>query len=240
MSDLLSTMSGRIVTAGSGNTQVAIRLFGFERVLKAAPDGTPTWTDYVVYSPAHTAELSKIRSAVSRIDNLMPLEDVNDPVQQAAYGRRACIMPEYRRWSSAEPSDIQGTPLSAWLGLDPAYLPHLREAGFYTVEALAEANDSLLGNIKTIPNARSLRTQAQNFVRAKDANAALAAQQAVISENEALKEQLSDMQASIDRLLAQMAGAMRRDAGDDGELPKRRGRPPKVNVGDELVDAEAA
>lgn len=191
------------------------------------------WTDYktkggkvvpidmVELCAVGQADRSTWRTPVSVFTT--KLRQVADPVNdQAAVQMHeiwSVVQPQYEAWKQGHEIPESGTPIGAWPGVSPEQAQVLRNAGFKSVEELANANDSAINRIQ-LPGARTLAENAKRFIAAQDKATVvneLAEKDAKIAS---LNEQLEELRQIV---LAKMNS-------DDDDQPKRRGRPPKVEA----------
>lgn len=105
--------------------------------------------------------------------------------------------------------DLQGTPLRELHGLDVAQIAELRDQKIHTVEQLAALDDAHL-----FMGARAWREMARAHL---EAAAGAAPMNRLAAENEALKDQVAQLQKAVRELLE-----AQRDEGED--QPKRLAR----------------
>ena len=231
--------AGSIVKSG----KVSIYVLGFETVMEPKRvfdpvKGTETIdgeeaVDYIHYSPAHTRDKTRIRKRIKDLQNLMRLEEGDeDPARLAAHNRWKAIKPLYDGWKGNFETPANGTPLNAWTAIPATYIPKIHAAGFRTVESLADASDSLLGQIGGVPDPRDLRVKAQAFVNAKATNVAVAQIELATSENKLLRDQIDEQGRQIAQLMAALSERMK---AEDERAPRKPGRHPKAEVLEEAA-----
>jgi hypothetical protein len=126
------------------------------------------------------------------------------------------IEPAYKSWLKGQEEPTDGTPLSAWPGVNPAQADRLKALHLRTVEDVAGMNDADMNRVGM--GALALRDKARAFVAAKKDTAplaeAMAKKDAEIAE---LRAQLAEVTDTMDKLAAA------------NNMP-RRGRPPKAEA----------
>lgn len=115
----------------------------------------------------------------------------------------------YKAWRDGRNLD-DGTPLETYTRLDVAQIAMLQQLGIRSLENLAGLPDSALGNLG--PGGRQMRDEAKSFLEAAKGNAPVAK---LVADNEAMKEQLAEMQRKFEML-------------SQGHVPAKRGRKPKA------------
>lgn len=115
----------------------------------------------------------------------------------------------YKAWREGRSLD-DGTPLETYTRLDVAQVAMLQQLGIRSLENLASLPDSALSNLG--PGGRQMRDEAKNFLEAAKGNAPVAK---LVAENDAMKEQLAELQRKFEML-------------SQGHVPAKRGRKPKV------------
>lgn len=178
-----------------------VRAIRFYQVPHQNEDGSYRYVDWVEYAALGNAKYLTTPDAVSR-------------VQKLTDGTWDCLKPAYEAWKAGQEIPLNGTPLSAWSGVNPQQADILKARDIKTIEDVAEMTDAHMSKIG-IPDIRYLRDQAKAWVASKDTRK-IEAEMANKDEQIAfLTEQMAEMQAQM----AALAGE---------EAPKRRGRPPKV------------
>lgn len=161
-------------------------------------------THWVHLAPSH-AEMEK-SSTWHMVERLRPFETqdesvIKSPSYQAMAGRWGIIGPKFEAWLEGSEIPEDGTPLAAWGGLTADQAEVFRGLKIRTVEEVSKMQDNILNRIP-LPDARKLRSLAQDFLANKDA----AQKDAELAE---LREQMAAMQAAMN------------------EQKPKRGRPPK-------------
>lgn len=91
-----------------------------------------------------------------------------------------------------------GTPLTEWPIMSASTVEELKHFGFYTVEQLATANDTILGRM---PGLGNLKQRAKLFLELAEGAAPLEKLQKKVedteSDNEALRRQVADLGARL-------------------------------------------
>lgn len=103
---------------------------------------------------------------------------------------------EYQAFKSGLVMEASGTPLRDWLG-ENSRTKNLASFNVYTVEQLVEASDSLCQTLG--PGTYDLRTKAKAYLLSRQGSAEA---ERVAAENEVLRNQMADMQATLARLSA--------------------------------------
>lgn len=125
------------------------------------------------------------------------------------------IGPAYERWLAGQTEPADGTPLSAWSGVNKAQVEVFRLIGVRTVEDAAEMNESTMQAFGM--GARGIKGRAQAFLDSKpqaQMAADLAARDAQIASQ---ATQIAELTASV-KALAEQQGLEER---------RKPGRPPK-------------
>ena len=128
------------------------------------------------------------------------------------------IEPAYEAWKKKQDIPVNGTPLDAWPGLNPAQAEALKAADILTVEDCANMTDGQIGRAR-LPDARQIKERAKAFIAAKGDQSRIAAELA--SRDDLIAQQA----AAIEELRARMEAL----AGE-AEPVKRRGRPPRAQT----------
>lgn len=157
---------------------------------------------------------------IGQISNVRPDGDVDNPAWAMSKLRWDYIKPHYQAWKEGQELPASGTPLAAWPGVTPEQAEVLKGAGFRSVEDIAHATDSVIARIP-MPGIRDLANQARLFLDNKDSAHVAAALVQKDKEMAELREQLEEMR--------QLVLSREPELAEDGsELPRRRGRPAKV------------
>ena len=142
------------------------------------------------------------------------------------------VRPEHKRrwprqWMAFEQGNSKdtretGTPLDQWPQLTAAQAEEFKALKFFTVEQIAGASDAQLQAIGMVGGSApmQLREKAKAFLAFASGTALPQAQAAELA---AAKQQMADMQAQLNALMATQAGLT-----PAAEAPKKRGRKPKV------------
>ena len=148
--------------------------------------------DYVCYSPIHAIMTSR---TWERVEHMRPPERLaRDPGGKKMMEMRILwdmIEPQYMAWKNGQEIPIDGTPLSAWPGINAAHAQVLQRHGLRTVEEVAAMGDGVLDKLP-LPDKRKLREQAQAFLSAKESGQAAKRMTELEAETAALKAQLSE------------------------------------------------
>ena len=177
--------------------------------------------DYVKYGPPHLLDRQVVTARVDRILKAKrPVQGSKNPHELHAWLRAEYIRPMYEAWKRGEELPDNGTPLAVLNFLRPEDVALLKRHGIRSVQELSTLHEGSFDRIP-VPGLREKKTQAAKFLEAQDANKAAA---------EMAKR--DDKIAELERKLAELAASR---ASEDAEvdengdrIPKRRGRPPKV------------
>jgi hypothetical protein len=123
-----------------------------------------------------------------------------DPETQMPDRERPHTINKYRRQYDAflqgnASRDIIGTPIEQWPTATPSLVGMCKEAGIFTVDALAILSDEKLRKLGM--GGREIRERAKAWVAASQGNAPL---EALAAENERLRASVEDLTARIDAL----------------------------------------
>lgn len=230
--------------AALGRANITDVVFSVEMETKMV-DGVPETVpvEYVTFTPH--LKLRGIFDCKKRVDEALNPPKIKMPGELVATTKNAvatAIRQYYTAWKASTEIDVVGTPLAAWTQIPESYRAHLRGAGFQSVEQLADATDSELGTVRSIPGIRKIQEAAQKYVLAKDTNKAamsIAVKDEVIADQgrkiAAQEVRMAEMMAMMEEL---MSAKLKDVAADMDDAPKRRGRPPKAR--DDLVAEDAA
>ena len=166
-------------------------------------------------------------TTVARISDLRRVRDNVDPDDVAgniAKQRWEFISRHYEAWKAGQATPEHGTPLAAWPGITPQQADIFKQMGLRSVEDIATATDSVINRVQ-IPGVRDIQSNAKRFLEAQDGQKTAEALAEKDRQIDALQEQMEELRQAF---LASQAERAEDDA------PKRRGRPPKVEV--EAVD----
>lgn len=172
--------------------------------------------DMVEYGPIGQAGRTHVVERIDILSRVQKVAGVN-PSVTAARVMWDFIRPRYEAWKNNQELPETGTPLAAWNHLTPAQAEILRVNGVRSVEDVSLLTDTHFTRIP-IPNLRSIVEAAKKFLESKDVNRNAA-------ELAAAQETIAALTARIDQLAEMVA---ERDADD--VVPRRRGRPPKVEA----------
>lgn len=143
-----------------------IRVLEFKVKMNRA--GKPV--EYVCYAPAHGIQSMQ---TWARVKDMIPPDGSNsrrEPPGGKIFHMKAIwsqIEPHYRAWKEGIDMPEDGTPLSAWPGVNEAEIQALNRAGLKSVEDVANMSESSLDKLQ-LPNPRGFRDQARKFVEMKD------------------------------------------------------------------------
>jgi len=166
--------------------QVAFGLYPQEDPAKSAEAGHPFFVDRE-YCAIHTGDKLSFH------------------FQPATDDDRRRFPEAYRRFQQGIKTPMEGQPLDKWPPISRGEVFTLRVMEIRTVEALANANDSILHPLGQ--RGRDLRTMAiTHAAQAKDAAAA----NKIAAENQALKDQLAALQNQLNGLSGEVAEVKKR------------------------------
>lgn len=132
------------------------------------------------------------------------------------------LKPYYDKWKAGEEAPISGTPLAAWPGATPQLVKALAPANIRSCEDLAEMEDSAISRL-AIPGLRDKQKQVRAFLEAQKTTALVSSEVVKVrEENESLRREVTELKELIERF------AIKKE--EEGEAPKRRGRPPKLQT----------
>lgn len=177
----------------------------FRTEYKAAPDGRMDPYDVVAWVKKGVQNPSVTEEKISRLS-----KGQDNMIWQV-------IEPYYKRWKEGQTAPIDGIPLAAWPGATPQLVKALEPANIRSVEDLSRMEDSAISRI-AIPNLRDKQKQARAFLEAQS-TVSMSTEMVKLREAvEFLRKENEELRASIE------------EDTDEPELPKRRGRPPKVQA----------
>lgn len=116
---------------------------------------------------------------------------------QAQKGRWSVIGPKYEAWKQSNEIPETGMALAAWAGVSKEIADILRRQGIMTVEDVSQMTPDAAAKLP-MPNARKLPKMAADYLSSRK-------DEAVIEENEALRERI----AAMEEMLADLAGGKR-------------------------------
>jgi hypothetical protein len=105
----------------------------------------------------------------------------------------AQIEPAYLAWKDGQELPETGIPLAAWPGVNVQQAEALKGVGLKTVEAIADAPESLLSR-PPIPNMREIKKQARAWLDGRDAVAQADTIAKLQEQNAAMLEMLEELQ----------------------------------------------
>lgn len=180
------------------------------------------WTEYedVPGKPGEVTEchwmeyVKKGSNGASVSDKVRRIKKTNPMLWEVVEG-------PYSAWLKGQEEPVDGTPLAAWPGVNPAQADRLKLIYVRTVEDVAALSDQDLDRVGM--GARSLRDKARAFVAAKKGEAvvaeAMAEKDKIIAD---LMQKVADLTEAVSELAA--------DRNNDGGQEARRGpgRPRKA------------
>lgn len=145
---------------------MSVKILGFRREMK--PDGRYVDWVHLTNAAAMTENGQLTHSTWHRVAKLVPPES-GDNEGKILHMRLMweIVGPAYETWKRGDDAVDDGTPLSAWSGVDAARADVFRGFGLRTVEEVANMPETVLGRIP-LPGVREMKRQAQLFLDAKD------------------------------------------------------------------------
>lgn len=129
------------------------------------------------------------------------------------------LKPYYDSWKAGQSAPINGTPLEAWPGATPQLVKALSPANIRSIEDLAEMEDSAISRL-AIPGLRDKQKQARAYLEAQKTTAVVSGEVLKLRDrNESLEREVKELRDLIERF------AIKKE--QEGDAPKKRGRPPK-------------
>lgn len=187
---------------------IAVQEFRIDYVPQ--PDGSMKPVEWVAWVKKGTQNPSVTEEKISRL-----MKSPDNIIWQV-------IEPYYKRWKQGQTDPIEGTPLAAWPGATPQLVKALEPANIRSVEDLAKMEDSAISKL-SIPRLREMQKQARAFLEAQANTAPVAAENAKLREIvETQSKQIEELKQAIER--------WSQPEDDAPPMPKRRGRPPKIQV----------
>ena len=174
------------------------------------------WTEYedVPGKPGEPREVHMVEWVKKGTNGATTCEKVARALKSDAM--REIIDPAYKAWLKGQEEPTEGTPLSAWPGVNPAQADRLKALYLRTVEDVAGMNDADMTRVGM--GALALRDKARAFVAAKKDMAPLA--EAVAKKD----AEIADLRAQVAELIENM------DKLAAANNMPRRGRPPKAEA----------
>lgn len=133
--------------------------------------------------------------------------------------QRACREDDKRRFSgpykdfkTGEESSITGTPLKEWPSMTKSMIEELRYMGFFTVEQLASASDTVCSKFAGL---QSYKQRAINFI-------AYAKDQKPLDQLQAVADDAKNRAETLQRQLAEQSEQMRTMAAQIEALQKKK------------------
>jgi hypothetical protein len=176
------------------------------------------WTEYddVPGKPGEVTEchwmeyVKKGSNGASVTEKVRRIEKTNAALWEVVEG-------SYRAWLKGQEDPVDGTPLAAWPGVNPAQADRLKLIHVRTVEDVAALTDADLDRVGM--GARSLRDKARAFIEAKKGSS-------IVAEAMAEKDrQIAELMQNVADLTATV-----KDLADRAGVTEKRGpgRPPKA------------
>ena len=142
-----------------------IRVLGFETKYSNGKE-----FDWVLYAPAHNI---KDCQTWERVDRLTPPDSEleRDTRGTKMFHMKAVwsfIGPKYDAWKSGKEIPEDGTPLSAWAGVDAGQVAEFNKQSIKTVEDVATLSDAAMDRV-ALPRLRNIRDQAKKYVSSQGA-----------------------------------------------------------------------
>jgi hypothetical protein len=131
---------------------------------------------------------------------------VNRPVREDDKHRFRQAYQSYEK--HLESGLLEGTPLGEWGAVGPSFVEEMRYLGFYTVEQLAEANDTVVGRV---PGLQTFKQKAKVFLEFTKGAAPLERLQADLetekNAREAAQIQVADLASRLADMEKKLAAA---------------------------------
>lgn len=170
----------------------SVRALEFWKDTKTNPDGTVREVHWVAWAKIGDMHYHQVNVEVDRLRKTRTDDGMErqDPVWLA-------IQPAYEAWLKGMEAPVDGTSLDAWPALGKRQIKAFREAGYRSVEEIAEITDSDLPRVR-IPDIRKLRDAARGYVENKKGSAHIEAAMVARDEEIAnLKALVEDMRAAL-------------------------------------------
>jgi hypothetical protein len=110
----------------------------------------------------------------------------------------AQIEPHYEAWKKGQDVPTSGTALGAWPGVNPDQADALRSVGLVTVEAVANATETILAR-PPLPNMREIKRQAALWLDGQDSAAMSLRVAELEAQNAAMLEMLAEQKTEAKR-----------------------------------------
>ena len=176
----------------------------------------------------------RTHSTNHRVKDLKPRDDMGNLTNEhmaLIQARWDIISPAYEAWKAGQEMPLVGTPLAAWSTLSAQQVEALRQAGFKSIEQVAEASEGHLMAIR-LPNSAIFRETARQWIKSQDS----AAKEQRIADLEAKIAAMSDMMA--EQAARAAAEVEADDDQEDEPTPKKRGRPKKAADPEDKASAD--
>lgn len=138
----------------------------------------------------------------------------------------------YRDFKDDKPESLKGTPLKEWPHMSASMVEELKYLGFFTVEQLAEANDSACSKM---PGLTTMKQRAQAFLEFAKGTAPLDKMSRELEETKARAEAAERGQADMSHRLQAMQDQM-----NQMMLQMSQGKPAEKSVADETPNSSVA
>jgi hypothetical protein len=176
------------------------------------------WTEYddVPGKPGEVTEchwmeyVKKGSNGASVTEKVRRIEKTNAALWEVVEG-------SYRAWLKGQEDPVDGTPLAAWPGVNPAQADRLKMIHVRTVEDVAALTEADLDRVGM--GARALRDKARSFIEAKKGSS-------IVAEAMAEKDrQIAELMQNVADLTATV-----KDLAEKAGVTEKRGpgRPPKA------------
>lgn len=198
------------------------------------PTGKMREIVWVRYSPMGMSQMTVNKERLSFLDPAnMKLrgDDHQDSLKMEFLTHRwEFIRRAYEAWRDGHEITVDGTPLAAWSGLNPAQAEIFRNTGLKTVELIAQMTEATMSRIG-LPDVRHIRDQARAFLASIEGSATAERFAAIEMQNTTLNEDVAalraDLKSALDQnreLMAMLQAHTEPKAGDDEDQPTPRGR----------------
>jgi len=143
-----------------------------------------------------------MHSTWEQVRRIMPpefIENDDGGLKMAALRSQwAQIEPHYEAWKKGQDVPTSGTALGAWPGVNPDQADALRSVGLVTVEAVANATETILAR-PPLPNMREIKRQAALWLDGQDSAAMSLRVAELEAQNAAMLEMLAEQKTEAKR-----------------------------------------
>lgn len=141
------------------------------------------------------------------------LQKLSGDVQEGRFPREwlTAFRGAFQEWKAGREVPPNGTPIAQWPPASPAQVKNLLDLRVRTVEDLAQANEETLGRLGM--GGRALKEKAITWLQSAEGNGKLAEAVSALqlenadlrARNTALEQQLKDLSAEVDSIIAKTA-----------------------------------